>query len=126
MKKGVSFHKHSVDNLLTGKSAHTHALFQHFVKKFNSIGAIELYPTKMMIGIATPLRKIAWITVLGKDFVHIVFPFTEPHPDNLCFIKIAKVPGYDRQYNHHFRMYAKEDVNEEVLGFMRLAYEKKE
>jgi hypothetical protein len=98
--------------------------FQHFIEKFNSIGPIELYPTKTMIGIATPLRKIAWVTALGKDFVHIVFPFTELHPDNFCFVKIAKVPGQDRQYNHHFRMYAKEDVNEEVFHFMRMAYER--
>ena len=124
MKKGASLHKYTVDNFLTGKSAHTYALFQHFIEKFNSIGPIELYPTKTMIGIAAPLRKIAWVTALGKDFVHIVFPFTEPHPDNLCFVKIAKVPGHDRQYNHHFRMYAKEDVNEEVFHFMSMAYER--
>jgi hypothetical protein len=31
------------------------------------------------------------------------------------------VPG-DMQFNHHFRMLQKEDVNEEIIGFMRLAY----
>jgi len=52
----------------------------------------------------------------------VVFPFTKPYPDNLCFQKIAQVPGDKKQFNHHFRMYRVEDVNEEVVGFMRLAY----
>ena len=75
-----------------------------------------------MIGIATPRKRIAYITQLGKNFIHVVFPFEKPHADNLCFQKIAQVPG-DQQYNHHFRMLAKEDVNDEVKKFMKLAYQ---
>ena len=56
-----------------------------------------------------------------KNFVDITFPFTEPYHDNLCFHKIAQVPG-QQQFNHHFRMHRKEDVNDEVLSFMKLAY----
>jgi len=37
-------------------------------------------------------------------------------------VKIAQVPG-QQQFNHHFRMYAKEDVNDEVKDFMKLALE---
>jgi hypothetical protein len=37
--------------------------------------------------------------------------------------KIARVPGNRRQFNHHFRMFKKEDVNEEVRRFMKKAYE---
>ncbi|WP_260607593.1 hypothetical protein [Chitinophaga polysaccharea] len=33
----------------------------------------------------------------------------------------SAVPGRLRQFNHHFRMYLPEDINEEVLGFMRLS-----
>jgi len=32
------------------------------------------------------------------------------------------VPG-QQQFNHHFRMCSPEDINEEVLHFMKLAYE---
>ena len=39
-----------------------------------------------------------------------------PYPE------IAQVPGTE-QYNHHFRMLYKEDVNDEVMRFMRLAYD---
>ena len=76
-----------------------------------------------MIGIANTHKRIAWVTQLGKNFVHVVFPFKQPYNDNLCFQKIAQVPGDNKQYNHHFRMYNAEDVNEEMIGFMRLAYD---
>lgn len=110
-----------IDHFLEGKSAHTLLLYHHFVDRFRQIGPVEVLPAKTMIGIAIPRRRIAWITALGKNFVHVVFPFSQPYEDNLCFTKIAPVPG-TRQVNHHFRMYAVEDVNKEVEYFMRLAY----
>jgi hypothetical protein len=79
----------TVDDFLIGKSEHTLTLFHHFLEEYNKLGRIHLHPAKTMIGIANDRRRIAWITQLGRNFVHIVFPFKKPHPDNLCFIKIA-------------------------------------
>ncbi len=110
---------------LNGKSEQTLELLDHFVKQFNKVGTITLHPAKTMIGVANDNKRIAWITQLGKNFVHVVFPFEKAYPDNLCFQKIAQVPGDAKQFNHHFRMYYKEDVNKEVLGFMKMAYEEK-
>lgn len=112
----------TVDGFLNGKSDHALELFHHFVAEFKKIGTVNLHPAKTMIGIATPRKRIAYITQLGKSFIHVVFPFEKPHPDNLCFQKIAQVPGDNKQFNHHFRMLAKADVNKEVLTFMKLAY----
>jgi hypothetical protein len=112
----------TVEDFLAGKPGDTQALFHHFIKEYSKLGTITLHPAKTMIGIANAHRRIAWITQLGKNFIHVVFPFQKPYPDNLCFQKIAQVPG-DEQYNHHFRMYYKEDVNEEVIQFMKMAYE---
>lgn len=112
---------HTLGDFLIGKSVQTLALFDHFVATFQAIGEVSLHPTKTMIGIAGAGNRIAWITQLGKNFVHVVFPFRLAYPDNLCFIKIAQVPGDSHQFNHHFRMYATEDVNEEVQEFMKLA-----
>lgn len=112
----------TVEDFLEGKNDHTRALFQHFVNTFQQLAPVTLYPTKTMIGISDGERRVAWITALGKNFVHVVFPFARPHPDNLCFIKIAQVPGTN-QYNHHFRMQATEDVNEEVVQFMKRVLE---
>jgi hypothetical protein len=94
-------------------------VFWHLVDAFNEIAAISIHPTKSMIAIAST-KRIAWVTRLGKDFVDISFPFTQPYNDNLCFHKIAQVPATN-QFNHHFRMCRKEDVNEEVKGFMEMA-----
>jgi len=117
---------HNNDNdlsaFLAGKSEHTLMLFNHFVSEFSKVGDITLHPAKTMIGIASTHKRVAYITQLGKNFIHVVFPLKEAYLDNLCFQKIAPVPGDTRQFNHHFRMYNREDVNEEVLSFMRIAY----
>lgn len=108
--------------LLEGKSAHTKLLFDHFIKQFETIGDITIHPAKTMIGIANGNKRIAWVTQFGKNFIHVVFPFKQAYNENLCFQKIAPVPGDSKQFNHHFRMLHAEDINEEVLYFMKLAY----
>jgi hypothetical protein len=91
------------------------------VSRFNTIGKVDVIPLKSMIAIDNGHKRIAYITQLGKNFVHVVFPFKQEYSDNLCFQKIAQVPG-QQQFNHHFRMLNMDDVNDEVMGFMKLAY----
>lgn len=111
-----------LDQFLNGKSALTLELFDHLIEKYKEIGEIGIHPAKTMIGISNGNKRIAWITQLGKNFVHAVFPFRKPFEDNLCFQKIAQVPGDSVQFNHHFRMYSCEDINNEVLSFMEMAW----
>lgn len=111
----------TIQDFLEGKSAYTVDLFDHFIKQYAKLGTVSLQPAKTMIGIATQRKRIAYITQLGKDFIHIVFMLDKLYPDNLCFQKIGQVPG-SQQFNHHFRMRAKNDVNKEVKKFMLLAY----
>jgi hypothetical protein len=113
----------TIADFLSGKSQHTIDLFDHFVEVYNSIGVIELHAAKTMIGISNSHKRIAWITQLGKNFIHVLFPFTKPHIDNLCFIKIVQAPGYQKQFNHHFRMLFKTDISDEVKHYMKLAYD---
>ena len=110
-----------LQSFLAGKSEHTLMLFHHFIGEYKRIGNISVHPAKTMIGIANSHKRIAYITQLGKNFIHVVFPFKRRYDDNTCFQKIAQVPG-DIQCNHHLRIYYPEDVNEEVLYYMRLAY----
>lgn len=108
---------------LLGKSPHTLMLFDHFISEFKQMGEdVTLHPVKTMIGVANARKRVAYITQLGKNFIHVVFPFTEPYEDNHCFQKVAQVPG-TKQFNRHFRMLQKEDLNDEVRKFMRIAYE---
>jgi hypothetical protein len=118
----ASVEEKSLDHFLKGKSELTLSLFRHFIDEYQKIGKVSVLPAKTMIGIATSRKRIAYVTQLGKNFVHVVFPFEKPHTDNLCFQKIAQVPGDDKQYNHHFRMLSKEDLNKEVISFMKLAF----
>jgi hypothetical protein len=113
----------SLDEFIRGKSVHTIALFDHFISEYRQMGKISVHPAKTMIGIATARKRIAYITQLGKNFIHVVFPFEKPYPDNLCFQKIANVPGDEKQHNHHLRILDKDDINEEVRRYMRLAYQ---
>jgi hypothetical protein len=118
----VKSNDRDLDIFLKGKSETTLALFHHFISQYNKLGKVKVEATKSMIGISNSKKRIAWITQLGKNFVHVVFPFKQSYTDNLCFQKIAQVPGDTQQFNHHLRIYYKEDINEEVIKFMKLAY----
>lgn len=113
----------TIEDFLAGRSEQTVELFHYFVHEYSKLGSVTLHPAKTMIGIANAEKRIAWITQLGKNFIHVVFPFKKPYPDNLCFTKIAQVPGDNHQFNHHFRMYQAADINEEVKKFMKMANE---
>ncbi len=107
-------------DFLAGKSEHTIALFNHLVDEYRQIGNMRLHPAKSMISFAARTR-FAYVIQLGKNFVDVVFPFKQPYEDNLCFNKIKQVPGSD-DFNHHFRMYFVEDINDEVRMYMKMAY----
>jgi hypothetical protein len=111
-----------MSDFLAGKSEHTLGLFWAFIEAYRELGKITIHPTKSMIAIAGKTR-IAYITRLGKNFVDVTFPFDQPYNDNLCFSKIAQVPG-QQQFNHHLRLMNVEDINKEVKKFMRMAMER--
>jgi len=116
-----SCRERNLGDFLNGKSAHTVGLFDYLVEEFLAMAPVKVYPTKSMIALG--LRtNFAYVTQLGKNFIDVVFPFDEIYADNLCFSKIKTVPGTN-QHNHYFRMYFKEDINDEVKQYMRLAME---
>jgi hypothetical protein len=112
-----SCRERNLGDFLNGKSAQTVELFDYLVEEFLAMAPIKVYPTKSMIALGLH-ANFAYITQLGKNFIDVVFPFNEIYADNLCFSKIKTVPGTN-QHNHYFRMYFKEDINEEVRGYMR-------
>ncbi|MGV3539446.1 MAG: DUF5655 domain-containing protein [Rufibacter sp.] len=113
----------TVEDFLRGKSEHTLGLYHHFLAQYRTIGDFKLHPTKSMISLARNTRFCSIIR-LGKNFIDVVLPYDRLFPeDNLCFHKMGPLPGA-HSYNHHCRLYEKEDVNEELLGYMRLVYER--
>jgi len=109
-----------ISDFLNGKTEYTLGLFRFFIEQLSEIGPINLRATKSMIAIESKFG-FAYITQLGKNFVHVVIPLDRAYEDNFCFTKIAQVPGTG-QFNHHLRIYFEDDINEEVLGYLKLAY----
>ncbi|HYG53084.1 MAG TPA: DUF5655 domain-containing protein [Flavobacteriales bacterium] len=109
-----------LDAFLTGKSPRAMELYMHFIQEYKKLGALEIIPAKTMLGVFNGKRRVAYITRFGKNFLHVVFMFDQAYPDNLCFTKVAQVPGTN-QFNHHFRMLDEADVNKEVKKFMKMA-----
>lgn len=104
---------------LNGKTECSLELFRFFINELNGIEPVKIEQLKSMLAI-TGRNKFAYVTQIGKNFLHIVIPFDKPFSDNLCFIKIVQVPG-SNQYNHHLRLFYKEDFNDEVRKFMSMA-----
>ncbi|RZL51024.1 MAG: hypothetical protein EOP00_01350 [Pedobacter sp.] len=105
---------------LAGKTETSIQLFDHLTSSIEAIGPIKLHATKSMIVIAAD-TSFAYIISIGKTFVDVVLPFKELFEDNLCFRKINLVPGTN-DYNHHLRIMFTEDINNEVLDYLKKAY----
>ena len=110
----------SLSAFLQGKSSSSIELFNHFVSCYQQLGEVKLHATKTMIAFSSRIN-FAYVIQFGKNFIDVVFPFKQPYEDNMCFRKIKLVPGSD-DYNHHLRIYYKEDINDEVLMYMSMAY----
>jgi hypothetical protein len=110
----------TVGEYLAGKTVVSLGIFVHLISKFEEIGPIQLQATKSMIVISADI-KFAYIIAVGKNFVDLVLPFKKHFEDNLCFRKVALVPG-SNDYNHHLRIMHPEDINEEVFDYLKLAY----
>jgi hypothetical protein len=117
-----SCNERSMVDHFKGKSATTIALYNHFIAELKKVGKFQIHPTKTFIMFSAG-KNFAWVHRLGRDYVDITFLFDEAYEDNLCFYKIANVPG-STQHNHYFRMMADEDVNEEVKQFMKMAMDR--
>lgn len=105
---------------MQGKPEAALELLDLLIVKFEEIGPIKLHATKSMLAIAAD-TSFAYVVRLGKQAVDLVFPFKTPQQHNLCFHKIAQVPG-TQQYNHHLRLLLPEDLNDEVFDYMKKAY----
>jgi len=111
----------TVGDFLIGKSEHTIDLFYYFIDEYKKLGDFVLHPAKSRIAFAAKTR-FGYIHRLGRDFVDVALTFSQPFHDNLCFYRIGEVPG-GKIYQHYLRIYGKEDINNEVIKFMKMALE---
>ena len=112
---------HKLKEFLKHKPEAAMDLFASLLDVTAQFGKLTIHPTKSMIGIASD-RKFAYVIQFGRTFIDVVLPFKTAYEDNLCFRKIKPVPGSD-DFNHHLRICSAEDFNEEVTGYLKLAYQ---
>lgn len=110
----------SVESFLEGKSETIIELFYHITESFQSVGDIVLHPAKSQISFAST-KRFAFIPRIGKTFIDLGLTFPSEQIDNECFYRIGRVPDTNK-YIHYIRFENKEDINDEVLTFMKLAY----
>lgn len=114
-----SCNERTVEDFLQGKSEHTIELYYFFINEYKKLGKFVLHPAKSRIAFAAKIR-FGYIHRLGKNFLDVVLTFDQPHENNLCFYRIGEVSG-GKIYQHYLRLFHKDDVNNEVKKFMKLA-----
>jgi hypothetical protein len=114
-----SCNEKTVGDFLFGKSPEVVDLYQYFIEEYQGIGSFRLHPAKSRIAFAADIR-FGYIHRLGKDFLDVVLTFNKAYHDNLCFYRIGEVPG-GKYFQHYLRLYNKEDINDEVRKFMKMA-----
>ncbi len=109
----------TIDNFLSGKSKNAVQLYHYLIDEFKKIGDFELHPAKTRIALNNRMR-FASINRLGQDFLdgHLVFP--EKFTNTSCFHKIDEVTK--KAYVHHFKLFTKSDITNELHEYMRKAY----
>ena len=73
---------------LNGKTEYTLSLFRFFIDELNTFGVFEVEATKTMIALKSTVQ-FAYVTHLGKNFIHIVLPFNQPFDNQLCYKKLV-------------------------------------
>ncbi len=94
-------------------------LLYYFLDQYKQIGDFEVHPAKTQIGFGAKIR-FGYIPRVGKDFIDVALTLPRPYRDNLCFYRIGEVPGFP-VFQHYVRLLSKDDINDEVKKFMKLA-----
>ena len=109
----------TVEDFFVRKPIEMRLLFDYFISEYRQIGEFKLHPAKARIGFAAQIR-FGYLKYIGKDFIDIAFTFNKAYRDNLCFYRIGEVPG-GKYFQHYLRLMRKEDINEEVKIYMKMA-----
>jgi len=61
------------------------------------------------------------INKIGKDYLVIHLVLTAPHNNDSCFYRIDNLAN--RFFVHHMKIYSREDITDELRGYMKLAFD---
>lgn len=108
----------TVDDFLEGKGPKARALYERVIELLSRCGPVDVMPTKTRIAFMGKVR-FASIGRIGKRGMD--FGFSLPHPlESPRFWKVQEVaPGW---WSHRMRITDPEELDEEVLGWLRESY----
>lgn len=111
---------YTVDDFLRGKPAKSASLFNLFLSAYEKIGPFKLHPVKTRVALLTKMRFCS-INKIGANYIDIHLVLIQPFESSLCFYKIDNLAN--RFFVHHCRIYNKDDITDELIKYMMMAYE---
>jgi hypothetical protein len=108
---------HTVEKFLEGKGPKARALFGRFVELIGACGPFEYAPAKTRVAFMVRVR-FAGVSNLSERGMTCAFGLRR----RLESARIRKVELYGSWYGHYLRITAPEELDDEVLGWLREAY----
>ncbi len=101
-----------------GKPAEIRQLYEKFVSQVRLSGPVTILPEKTRIAFQVRMSFAALRIQPRRIIGHLVLPQVYERP---CFARIDSISAGN--HVHHFGIEKPEDLNEELCGFIRLAYQ---
>lgn len=109
--------KYALEPLFARSQPHVREMFDRFVELVQSIGPVTIIPQKTRITFQVRVRFVSLYP--RKSFIRVGFWFPEPH-EHPRFIKIEKYGP--RAYGHALRLESLNDLDGELMAWLRMAY----
>jgi uncharacterized C2H2 Zn-finger protein len=109
---------HTVKQHLKGKGSHVRSLYQAFVALVEECGSVSIVPEKTRIGFQA--RMIFAAVNLRTDGLDAQVVLSR-RLENPRFTRIESISP--RNHVHHFRILSLEELDDEVAGWLKEAYQ---
>jgi Domain of unknown function (DUF5655) len=110
---------YSVEGFLQGKGTRARELFQRFEELIAACGPYEVAPAKTRVAFMVRVRFAGVQTVSDRGMT-VAFALSRPIPHPRIRKVEEIVPGW---FGHTLRVTSPEDLDEEVLGWLRESYQ---
>ncbi len=110
--------RYDLETHFRGKPSKIRRLYERFVSRVRSCGPVKILAEKTRIAFQVRMSFAALQAQRGKIIGHLVLPQRFERP---CFLRIDSVSRGN--HVHHFRIEKPEDLDQELCGFIRQAYQ---
>lgn len=110
--------RYDLEAHFTGKPAEIRQLYEKFASQVRSCGPVTILPEKTRIAFQARMSFAALQVQRGRVIGHLVLAQRYERP---CFVRIDSLSRSN--HVHHFRIEKPEDLDEELCGFIRQAYQ---